>query len=180
MCGVASNGCTAKSAVACSSGTVCDRVPSPACLDADWAQWLIPNGSSDTAAGAPNPEGYTDNRDGTVTDKVTGLMWQQTIPTLQTALTWTSAVKVCTLLTLGGYADWRLPSQTELLSIVDYTIASPGPVINGVAFPAAPSGLFWSATLWFDDSNYAWYIDFNYGAAWKNIVTTTSYVRCVR
>ena len=39
----------------------------------------MPNGPTDVAAGAPNPEGYTLNGDGTVTDKITGLMWQQTV-----------------------------------------------------------------------------------------------------
>jgi len=37
-----------------------------------WAEWPMPQWSADVTAGAPNPEGYTDNGDGTVTDNVTG------------------------------------------------------------------------------------------------------------
>jgi hypothetical protein len=36
-----------------------------------WAEWPMPNSQADVTAGAPNPESYMDNGDGTVTDKVT-------------------------------------------------------------------------------------------------------------
>ena len=44
----------------------------------------MPNDRVDVTAGAPNLESYTDNKDGTVTDNLTGLMWQQTVPTART------------------------------------------------------------------------------------------------
>jgi len=55
---------------------------------------------------------------GIVTDRVTGLMWQQAHNA--TRLSWPAARQACERLTLGGYDDWRLPSITELFSIADF------------------------------------------------------------
>ena len=45
-----------------------------------WADWPMPNSAVDVAAGAPNPQSYTNNGDGTITDGVTQLRWQQSAP----------------------------------------------------------------------------------------------------
>ena len=148
----------------------------------------MPNGPTDVADGAPNPEGYSLNGDGTVTDKVTGLMWQQqtmtqgqTSPPVYVTLTFSNANGTyCQSLSLGGYSDWRLPSLIELESIVDYSIGSPGPVFNTVAF-GGPAGLFWSTTT---DSPQIYVVDFTSGST--NFYGTVSdssgraYARCVR
>lgn len=140
----------------------------------------MPNGPADVLGGAPNPGSYTDNGDGTVTDKVTGLMWQQTVPTTVIG-TWSSAVAYCPTLTLGGHADWRLPSIAELSSIVDYGVASPGPTINSAVFPGAEAGGYWSSTR-VANSAYAlvWLVLFDKGEVGANYATTTASLRCVR
>ena len=102
----------------------------------DWAGWPMPNDQADVTAGAPNLESYTDNGDGTVTDNVTGLMWQQTVPT--GTYTWAQAVAYCPTLTLADHSDWRLPSRIELVSIVDLGVTS-GPMINSTYFPSTPA-----------------------------------------
>ena len=68
----------------------------------------MPHGPTDVAAGGQNPEAYTDNGDGTITDKVTGLMWQK----VAAAGTYTQplAAAYCPALSLGGQGDWRLPT----------------------------------------------------------------------
>ena len=63
----------------------------------------------------------TDNKDGTITDKATGLMWQQSDG--GKAVTWKQALAHCEALTAAGKGDWRLPNAKELQSIVDYTRA---------------------------------------------------------
>ena len=63
---------------------------------------------------------YTDNGDGTVTDEVTGLTWQQT--PANTGLSWQEAVDCCESLELGGYDDWRIPTLKELFSISDFSL----------------------------------------------------------
>ncbi len=65
-----------------------------------------------------------DNRDGTVSDATTGLMWTQEDSaqalSWKDALAWAEQVNQDSYL---GYDDWRLPNVKELQSIVDYTRA---------------------------------------------------------
>ncbi len=102
-----SGACTALTSSPCGSGLVCERFAPAACADPNWAAWPMPNSVPDVAAGAPNAQGYTANGDGTVTDKVTGLMWQQGTQ----SATWSQAPAACRALALGGYSDWRLPTK---------------------------------------------------------------------
>jgi hypothetical protein len=137
----------------------------------------MPNSPVDVATGAPNPESYTVNADGTVTDRVTGLTWQQVAPS--SPYTWASALSYCTSLTLAGHTDWRAPTYIELVSIVDY--AQLPPAIDPIAFPATPWADFWSSTpLSSSPSNDAWEVYFSSGDASQDGVLGTNSVRCVR
>ena len=62
---------------------------------------------------------YNDNRDGTITDEATRLMWMKTDS--DTALNWGNALAYCEDFDGSGHTDWRLPNAKELQSIVDYT-----------------------------------------------------------
>jgi len=62
---------------------------------------------------------YIDSKDGTITDKATGLMWQKADS--KEGMDWEGALKYAESLTLAGHSDWRLPNAKELQSIVDYT-----------------------------------------------------------
>jgi Protein of unknown function (DUF1566) len=64
-----------------------------------------------------HPASYRDHGDGTITDRVTGLMWAKA-PT--EPITWAEATAAAKRSHLGGYADWRLPSIKELYSLIDY------------------------------------------------------------
>ncbi len=66
---------------------------------------------------------YTDNGDGTVTDNVTGLMWQQT---MDDKMTFTDAFDYAENSDLAGYNDWRLPTIKELWSLMMYYGSSSG------------------------------------------------------
>ena len=136
----------------------------------------MPNSQADVTAGAPNLENYTDNKDGTVTDNVTGLMWQQAVPA--TRYTWASAVVLCPTLTLAGHSDWRLPSRIELVSIVD--VEQSNPTISGKYFPSTPAYSFWSSSPDAGLSSNAWLVAFYVGNTNSYDVSNTSYVRCVR
>jgi len=58
---------------------------------------------------------YRDNADGTVTDLVTGLMWQQDPGE---KMTYDQAIAGVSSFDLAGYTDWRLPSIKELYSLI--------------------------------------------------------------
>lgn len=71
---------------------------------------------------------YIDNKDGTVTDAATGLMWQKSDS--GQGMDWEQALRYAENLTLAKYNDWRLPNAKELQSIVDY---SRSPQTSGTA-----------------------------------------------
>lgn len=92
---------------------------------------------------------YTDNGDGTVTDEVTGLMWQQTPSSRD--YSWSEAETYCSELDLGGYTDWRMPSLKELFSISDFE--NGWPYIDQTYFDLASGEVtkdeqFWSSNLY--------------------------------
>jgi hypothetical protein len=149
--------------------------------DPNWAQWPMPNGPVDVAAGAPNPMAYTDNGDGTVTDKVTGLVWQQAASSTQS--TWSNATTSCTTLFSLAHLRWRLPTAIELVSLLDDGVAAPGPMIDTTAFPGTPaSSTFWSSTPVADSNptpTDAWAVDFGRGYVSGAGKSAQYYVRCV-
>jgi hypothetical protein len=62
-----------------------------------------------------NQADYRDNGDGTVTDLVTGLMWQQNPGE---KMTYSEAAAGADDFALAGYDDWRLPTVKELYSLI--------------------------------------------------------------
>ena len=103
-------------------------------------------------------ERFTDNGDGTLTDKQSGLMWMRcslgqewngtSCQGEPGGFTWQSAQAAARELNRhGGYAkhaDWRMPHIPELAMIVERQCADPR--INLVLFPGTPSTYFWTAT----------------------------------
>ena len=114
--------------------------------------------------------------DGTVHDAKTNLTWQQVVSS--TTYTQADAVSYCSTLGLNG-ATWRLPTMKELLTIVDLSVAPPGPTIDSTAFPGTPGAYFWSSTQYAGTAGSAWSVLFYYGFSYGNEVTDTSYARCV-
>ncbi|MFI3137363.1 MAG: DUF1566 domain-containing protein [Methylococcaceae bacterium] len=115
----------------------------------------------------PNTD-FTDNKDGTVTHKRTGLVWQR----CAVGQTWTGS-------TCSGTADrytydaamaltvrpWRVPTASELASIVKYDTVNPSvnPSINQDQFPNTPVDAFWSSSPYVGVTSYAWVVKFYYG-----------------
>lgn len=63
---------------------------------------------------------------------------------------------------LCGHADWRLPTRTELHSIADLSIPSPGPTLDPGVFPNSRSVGFstgwWTSTTVAGNSRNAWVV----------------------
>lgn len=94
-----------------------------------------------------NNSSYTDNGDGTVTDNVTGLMWQQDPGD---KMTWDEAVDGADSFDLAGYSDWRLPTIKELYSLILFSGED----------PSGETGDDTSGLVPFIDTDY---FDFKYG-----------------
>ena len=73
---------------------------------------------------------YRDNGDGTISDLVTGLMWQKDC---KLQLQWEQAMSRASGFNLAGYADWRLPSIKELYSLIDFRGSTGAPGRPGYA-----------------------------------------------
>ena len=81
-----------------------------------------------------NAPSYTDNNDGTVTDLVTGLMWQKSpdrngdgVINYSDKLYYQQALDSAATFNLAGYTDWRLPTVKELYSLIMFSGAEPTP-----------------------------------------------------
>lgn len=133
-----------------------------------------------------NPLSYTDNGDGTVLDNVTGLTWQKcalgesgsdcTLGSIS-SYSWDEAGSECSLSTLAG-GGWRLPSVTELMSIVNY--GKSFGTIDYATFPGGTVTPYWTSNPHALYSSWAWYVNFSEGAVGVDDKVDTHYVRCVR
>jgi len=117
----------------------------------------------DKQAGVAWPSSrFTDNKDGTVTDNLTGLIWLKDANCTDTAggtdrgrglLNWPSALAWCNNLANGKCGlsdnsvagDWRLPNINELRSLVDYSRHDPA-LAPGHPFSNVQSVWYWSST----------------------------------
>jgi hypothetical protein len=109
----------------------------------------------------------------TVTDDVTGLMWQRKITAADTV----SGSPVCHTADLAGFSDWRPPTVLELATIVD--LAAKNPAIDRSAFPGTPAEVFITSTELFRHFHIYWTIDFANGLT-LNGTPPDIRIRCVR
>jgi hypothetical protein len=128
------------------------------------------------SAAASAPPGRYAIASGAVSDGKTKLTWQQTASA--TTYTWADAKAYCQSLgtSLGG-SGWRLPTEKELLTIVDFSLSSPA--IDPTAFPATPSVFFWSSTPLTGAPAYAGGVSFADGSTSDEAVSTPNACRCV-
>jgi hypothetical protein len=139
-----------------------------ACYD-DWGRVILPRPGDrfygqDAQHPGPQPT-YRDNGDGTITDLITGLMWQKT-PSVKAP--WNQAVVAAKSLRLAGYSDWRLPTLKELYSLIEFT---------GVTGGSASASRPYLDTRYFDfqygDTNAGErFIDCQYWSATEYVGTT--------
>jgi hypothetical protein len=126
--------------------------------------------------GTSASQSFTDNGNGTLTDNISGRMWQREDDDM--ARTWLGALDYCNNLSLAGHADWRLPNIKELESITDDSTHTP--VINVSAFPNTNSSGYWSSASIAGYVDNAWFVDFSTGYMDGSHKSSNYYVRCVR
>lgn len=114
-----------------------------------------------------------DATQGTVTDDVTGLVWDQgtfagnacvdgEIQHLSiTTYAWQAALQAVVMANTCSYknhSDWRLPNIQELSSLARRDRSNPA--MDVTAFPGAPVGRFWSSTSLASNPTRAWTVGF--------------------
>ncbi len=112
-----------------------------------------------------------------VHDSERKLMWQDNGAVESKEVLYGEAKAYCEKLSLAEHDDWRLPTVHELQSIVDLTRYEPA-IQRGFHFVASES--YWSSTLYADDKDRAWNVDFKSGSTQNSRHSYAFYVRCVR
>lgn|SRR5262249_7197257 len=115
-----------------------------------------------------------------VRDNETGLVWEREPST--TTATWVQARLDCVFRIVGGRKAWRVPSFAELSSLIDPSVASPGPTLPaGHPFTnVQTSSSYWSAT---SDASFpadAWFVNFFSGNTALDAKSGVFFVWCVR
>lgn len=122
------------------------------------------------------PNHFIDNGNGTTTDLLTDLTWQQ-IP-YSDSITWEQALALADTLTFAGYSDWRLPNIKEVQSINDESLINPS--INQTYFSGVNVNHYWSSTSLPNQTTKAWYLDTHFGITTYQFKTNKLYALCVR
>jgi hypothetical protein len=100
----------------------------------------------------PTPR-FVDNRDGTVLDKLTGLLWLKNANCFGRPRTWQEALDAannladpqCGLNDDSRAGDWRLPNVRELQSLLDFGRVAPA-LPSTHPFSRVARGFYWSST----------------------------------
>ena len=113
---------------------------------------------------------FIDNQDGTVTDNLTKLIWLKNSNCFG-KLDWRGAALAAKGLKEGdcgpnpafvlsdgsSTGDWRLPTMSELCTLIDFSRRDPA-LPNGHVFSNVPSGYHWSMTTLDYHSEMAWIV----------------------
>jgi hypothetical protein len=116
--------------------------------------------------------------DDAVLDKNTGLVWQRA-PRISERF-WPSAQYACLNARIGGQMGWRLPSVSELASLVDPAATQEPLLPAGSPFDLDGRVFFWSATRRALFTDLAWGVDFRNGIVDDYQFFLTVSVWCVR
>lgn len=143
---------------------------------------------------------FVDNNDGTITDRWNGLIWEKmsrdlSVHDVSDAYTWGDAtgLKIATLnaTAFAGFTDWRLPTMTELLALVDFTTDNPAtfapfkdvncePFCTVLTCSCTHDIDYWSSTPRSPQNIGYWYVTFGNGDTNSSLPNDLRRVRAVR
>jgi hypothetical protein len=149
------------------------------------------DGSQQRGVTAPNPRFVVAGPGplegpGTVTDRLTGLIWMQDANCFLAPQTWAQAINL--VIQINNHdtcgvpfnqfqgADWRLPNVKELFTLTDFGRDSPA-LVPGAPFTNFQNGRYWTSTNVevAGQTQNAWNIDFTVGTVNRNQPKTDKY-----
>ncbi len=133
----------------------------------------------------PNPR-FTDNLDGTITDNLTHLIWDQNANRFGSR-NWNTALSDCNGLAAANHVDltdgsvagnWRLANRFELESLLHMGVFNPAvPDTNGIGkwsqgdpFNNVQSNFYWSSTTVASNTTVAWGVFLNSGVVVDGVI----------
>jgi hypothetical protein len=112
---------------------------------------------------------FVDNKNGTITDKLTGLVWLKKADCFG-EISWRNALisasnlasGVCELSDDSVVGDWRLPNIVELESLIDYSMYKPSLPKNHPFIEVRSRNYYWSSSI-SSDHYEAWAVSMHRG-----------------
>lgn len=108
----------------------------------------------------------TGEESGCITDNLTGLMWAN--KDLRRIYRWQPALDLITDINVKngfcGHKDWHLPTNFELISLINYGSSNliDNLISEGFNIPQSSNYNFWSSTnYWFAPTNAVWHVSFS-------------------
>ncbi len=137
------------------------------CWDSDGKRISCDGSGQDAAfaSGVPIPrERFRDNNNGTVTDRLTGLIWLKDGNRFGD-VSWSQALRNANHLSSGSGGlsdgsvpgDWRLPNIREMRSLLDYSAVSPM-ITTDHPFVDVQQAIYWTSTTLASAPRLAWMI----------------------
>lgn len=152
------------------------------------AQGAAAQKCSETIPGSSHDVSFLPHDNGTVTHKVTGLMWmtcslgqdwdKKSCVGNAAGYSWVQALQMSNSFTYAGFTDWRLPNRNELETILEAKCNAPA--INANIFPGTNPDYYWTSSPYVGLADSAWSIDFGYGAVNASVKNGLLRVRLVR
>lgn len=111
-----------------------------------------------------------------VLDTTTSLLWQDAPINKEAAVTYEEANNYCKYLKIDKYSDFRLPTLSELQTIIDQKNYKPA-ILKGFEYTA--NALYWTSTPFANDETQRWTIDFEKGSRNTKAIYYDRNFRCV-
>lgn len=94
---------------------------------------------------------FIDNLDGTISDSISGLMWQKNDVG---DISIENAIIFCDSLGLANYSDWRLPTALESMSILN--LQNVNPALDTKYFTKSSAEYWWTSQTLAGDKSRVW------------------------